>query len=409
MTEATDRNGSQLTEIWESVRILLIACCQEGNHDANHSDHLLLWGLCLIPACLLWAAMPVYADSGAPADLTSVRELAKKGSIPDEIALAGHYFSGTGVAQDSRMAAYWYEKAAGHGSPEAQNQIGYFYQAGIGVPQDSKRAAHWYQLASSSGFLRARVNLALAYLRGFGVRQDGELAVKLLNHAYQAGNGTAATYLGLVYYLGIAVKQDKELAEKWFESGLNLHDPLAAYYLGSLYSVQPDHPHDLPRAADLLRRAADAGYVRAMLSLGLLLVNHPELKQTPQQSRALLETAANAGSWRSSIVLGLLARDGRGTPADNKTAYYHFCVAVLQGGDEADHLIRLERNAMAAKIGAEDSQQATAAAKEWFAHHPLALALVYKEGTVAHDFPTAALASAQDGTFAGQLVPLTGP
>jgi len=364
----------------------------------------------LIPACLLWAAMPVYADSGAPEeDLTHVRELAEKGSIPDEIVLAGDYFSGTGVAQDSRMAAYWYEKAAGHGSPEAQNQIGYFYQAGIGVTQDSKRAAHWYQLASSSGFLRARVNLALAYLRGFGVRQDGDLAVKLLNQAYQAGNGTAATYLGLVYYLGIAVKQDRELAEKWFESALNLHDPLAAYYLGSLYSVQPDHPHDLPRASNLLRLAADAGYVRAMLSLGLLLVNHPELKQTPQQSRALLETAANAGSWRSSVALGLLARDGRGTPADNKSAYFHFSVAVLQGGEEADHLIRREMNAIAAKIGAEDSRQATAAAKAWFANHPLALALVYKEGTVAHGFPTAALANAQDGTFAGQLVPLTGP
>jgi hypothetical protein len=255
----------------------------------------------------------------------------------------------------------------------------------------------------------AKVNLAVAYLCGLGVRQDGELAVKLLNQAYHAGNGTAATYLGLVYYLGIAVNQDKELGEKWFESGLKLHDPLAAYDLGSFYSVQPDHPHNLPKAADLLRFAADAGYVPAMHSLGLLLVNHPELNQTPQQSRALLETAANAGNWRSSIVLGLLARDGRGTPADNKTAYYHFSVAVLQGGEEADHLVRREMNAMAAKIGAEDSQQATAAAKEWFGHHPLTLAFVYKEGTVAHDFPTAALAIAQDGTFAGQLVPFTGP
>lgn len=353
--------------------------------------------------------MPVYADHGAPADPTSVRELAEKGSIPDEIALAGAYFSGTGVAQDSRMAAHWYEKAAGHGSPQAQNQIGYFYQAGIGVPQDSKRAAHWYQLASSSGFVVAKVNLAVAYLCGLGVRQDGELAVRLLNQAFQAGNGTAATYLGLVYYFGIAVNQDKELAEKWFESGVKLHDPLAAYDLGSLYSAHPDHPHNLPRAADLLRLAADAGYVPAMHSLGLLLVNHPEVKQSPGQSRALLEAAANAGSWRSSIVLGVLARDGRGTPADNKTAYYHFSVAVLQGGEEADHLVRREMNAMAPKISAEDSRQATAAAKEWFGHHPLTLAFVYKEGTVAHDFPTAALANTEDGTFAGQLVPLTVP
>ena len=70
-----------------------------------------------------------------------------KGSIRDEIVLAGDYFTGSGVERDPKMAAYWYEKAAGHGSPEAQNQIGYFYQAGIGVTRDSKRAFHWYQLA----------------------------------------------------------------------------------------------------------------------------------------------------------------------------------------------------------------------------------------------------------------------
>ena len=101
--------------------------------------------------------------------------------------------------------------------------------------------------------------------------------------------------------------------------------------LGSLYSVNSEHPHDIPKAAELLRQAADAGYVPAMHSLGLLLVNHPELKQDPQQSRTLLDMAANAGSWKSSIVLGILARDGRGVPADNKAAYFHFRVAVLQG------------------------------------------------------------------------------
>jgi TPR repeat protein len=362
----------------------------------------------LLPACLLSAAMPVYADPGAPADLNSVRELAEKGSVRDEITLAADYFSGTGVAQDSKMAAYWYEKAAGHGNPQAQNQIGYFYQAGIGVPQDSKRAVHWYQLAASSGFATAKVNLAVAYLRGLGVRQDGEIAVRLLNQAFQAGNGTAATYLGHLYYFGIAVKQDKVVAEKWFESGLKLHDPLAAYDLGSFYSVHPDHSHDLPKAAELLRLASDAGYVSAMHSLGLLLVNHPELKQSPGQSRALLETAANAGSWKSSVVLGILARDGRGTPADIKTAYYHFSVSVLQGGAEADHFIRREMDTIAAKIGAEDAQKLTSAANMWYGHHSLVLAFVYKEGSVPHDFPTAALANASDGSFAGQLVPLSG-
>lgn len=365
-------------------------------------------GISALPlACALWTATPVYAEPAATSDLSNIRALAERGSIRDEIVLAGDYFTGTGVAQDPKMAAYWYEKAAGHGSPEAQNQIGYFYQAGIGVPSDSKRAFHWFQLAASSGFATAKVNLAIAYLHGLGVSKDDEQAVRLLTQAFQAGNGTAATYLGHLYYFGIGVKQDKAVAEKWFESGLKLHDPLAAYDLGSFYSVYADHPRDLPKAAEFLRLAADAGYVRAMYSLGLLLVNHPELKQSPQQSRTLLETSANAGNWKSSMVLGILARDGRGTPPDGEAAYFHFRVAVLQGGAEADHLIKQDMDALAAKIGAEQSEKATSAANTWFEHHTVAFAYVYKEGTPKGYFPPTGIALAPDGSVAGQLLPLS--
>ena len=36
------------------------------------------------------------------------------------------------------------------------------------------------------------------------------------------------------------------------------------------------------------------------------------------------------------MLLGILARDGNGVPKDSKAAYYHFRVACLQGGDEAE-------------------------------------------------------------------------
>jgi TPR repeat protein len=357
-------------------------------------------------AYALWTPTPACADAGTTKDLTNVQTLARQGSIRDEIALAGDYFTGNGVTQDSKMAAYWYEKAAGHGNPQAQNQIGYFYQAGIGVPQNSKRAIHWYQLSASSGCAPALVNLGIAYLGGIGVQKNGDLAMRLLTQAYQKGNGTAATYVGDLYYFGIEVKEDKIAAEGWFESGLKLHDPLAAFNLGSLYSLEPSHPHDLPKAADLLRQSADAGYVPAMHALGLLLVNHPELKQTPQQSRTLLEMAENAGSWKSSVVLGVLARDGRGMPIDNNAAYFHFRLAVLQGGTEASRLIQRDMDILASKLGTEESRTVISAANGWFEHHPVALSFVYKDGT-KNGFPAAALAKAPDGSFAGQLLPLS--
>jgi TPR repeat protein len=356
-------------------------------------------------SCKLWTATPALAGAGA-ADLSETRRLAEKGSINDEIALAADYFAGKGVKQDSKMAAYWYEKAAGHGNPAAENQIGYFYQAGIGVPQDSERAFHWYQLAAASGFDRAKVNLAITYFYGVGARKDCDLGVRLLKQAFDAGNGTAATYLGLISYFGMAGKEDRIMGESWFEAGLKLHDPMAAFNLGSLYSVTASHPQDLSKAADLLGQAADGGYVPAMHSLGLLLINNPNLKQGDQQAHTLLESAANAGSWKSSVVLGILARDGRGVPMDSKDAYYHFRIAVLQGGEVAKRMVKRDMDLLGTKIGTEERRMADIAANTWFEHHSLTLVFVYKDG-MKTDFPTAAVASAPDGSFAGQLLPLS--
>lgn len=356
--------------------------------------------------CALWATRFASANAGAGIDVNRVRTQAEKGSINDAVRLAGDYFTGNGVPQDSKMAAHWYEKAAGLGDPAAQNQIGYFYQAGIGVHQDSKRAFHWYQLAAASGFAVAKVNLAIVYLHGLGVPENDDLAVQLLTQAFEGGNGTAATYLGDLYYFGLGVKQDKLAGERWFESGLKLHDPMAAFNLGTFYSVNTDHVHDLAKAAELLQRAADAGYVPGMHSLGLLLVNHPELKQGPQQSRALLEAAAAAGSWKSSVALGILARDGRGTPVDLNDAYFHFRLAALQGGAEAEQLLKHDLDKISAEIGDQERRTQLAAADRWFAHHSLKLAYIYKNKT-AGDFPGAAMTYASDGAFAGQLVPLS--
>jgi TPR repeat protein len=363
----------------------------------------------LLLAYALWTPITARANAEAAnvTDLSRVRALAEGGSISDEITLAADYFVGNGVPQDSKTAAYWYEKAAGHGDPQAQNQIGYFYQAGIGVPRDFKRAVHWFQLSAASGYATANVNLAIAYLRGIGVEKNDDLAVRLLTQAFQKGNGTGATYLGDLYYFGIGVKEDKAAAERWFESALKLHDSLAAYNLGSLYSVNADHPHDLPKAAELLRLASNAGYVPAMHSLGLLLVNHPELKQGAQEGHELLKTASNAGSWKSTIVLGILARDGRGGPVDDKDAYFNFRLAVLQGGQQADRLVKGSMDNLAARIGDQELQKAGSDAKAWYEHHPVALAFVYKDGASKSGFPAAAIAYAADGSVAGQLLPLT--
>jgi TPR repeat protein len=46
--------------------------------------------------------------AAADADISQIQASAKHGNIREQIALADAYFSGHGVKQDLKMAAFWY-------------------------------------------------------------------------------------------------------------------------------------------------------------------------------------------------------------------------------------------------------------------------------------------------------------
>jgi hypothetical protein len=140
--------------------------------------------------------------------------------------------------------------------------------------------------------------------------------------------------------------------------------------MGSLYSTISGHEHDFVRAAEYLRRSANSGYVDSMHSLGLLLVNHPELDQQTGEARHWLESGAEGGSYRSSVVLGVLARDGRGVPKDEAAAYQWFTIAVKQGGQVAETLLRADMKLAHNTLTAEQQAGAEEAAKDWLTAHP---------------------------------------
>jgi uncharacterized protein len=370
-------------------------------HDPFRNSVKLVSTLLLTIVVILLAG---YVASAEGTDIIQLKADAQKGYASQQIALAAAYFTGNGVTQDAKQAAYWYQKAAEAGDPEAENEIGFFYQAGIGVPVDRARALHWYQLAASSGLTRAKVNLGVVYLWGLGVVKDEELAIQFFHDAASKGDGAAASYLGDLYYFGIAVRQDKAAAETWYRTGAQLHDPVASYNLGTLFSVDADHPHDLRKAEAFLRTSAADGYIPAIHSLGLLLVNHPRLAASPQEGPSLLETSANAGYWRSSVVLGALARDGKGVPADSKAAYLHFRTAVLQGGESAMSLVRYDIQALIKKLGTQQIGALDSDANNWYRQHRTPLLFVYRDGDKRQRFPASALAVSTAGLHAGQLL-----
>ncbi len=86
-------------------------------------------GLCALIVAAL--CIVVFLPRTASADTTTaqLQAAAAKGYVSRQIDLAAAYFVGKGVAQNLKLAAYWYEKAAERaGDPDAQNEIGFLYQ-----------------------------------------------------------------------------------------------------------------------------------------------------------------------------------------------------------------------------------------------------------------------------------------
>jgi uncharacterized protein len=344
------------------------------------------------------------APAGEP-DIPSIKPPPQPRTVEQEIRLANDYFVGRGVTQDLQQSAYWFERAAESGDPPAEMQIGYFYEAGIGVFKNPALAAHWYQLAASGGLATAKVSLGILYFYGNGVKQNVQLAAQLFEEAARKGSGLADYYLGKMCSFGMGVPQDEAAAEQWYVRGAERRNPQAEYALGMLLFDRKDHAHDVPRAAALLRDSVAAGDVPAMFALGLLLVRNPGLAKSSGEAVTLLNDSADAGIWKSSMVLGVMARDGRGVPIDPASAYHHFRVAALQGGDEAKTLLDRDIRNLSQQLGLAQAAALDSQAENWHGQHHIVLEFVYRGGGDRIRFPDYALAVPESGSHTMQMLP----
>jgi TPR repeat protein len=117
----------------------------------------------LVVAALLLAVTAApsradFADGLAAYDAgdyqTSVAEwrpLAEAGDPEAQVALAGLYLDGLGVARDQAEGARWYRLAAEQGEPVAQMNLGDLYSRGQGVPRDLAQAYLWLSLSAAQG------------------------------------------------------------------------------------------------------------------------------------------------------------------------------------------------------------------------------------------------------------------
>lgn len=342
-------------------------------------------------------AVPAKGHASSP-DISRLQADAERGFIKQEIELGAAYFTGQGVNRDEKRAAYWYEKAANAGDPAAQLEIGTFYQTGVGVQRDPVQAVRWFQRSAAGGLVSAKVNLGAAYLLGNGVRKDPVLAEQLFREAYAKKDGHAACNLGDMYYYGMAVQRDESAAEHWYEAGAKLHDPQAEFHLANLLWERHRDPAEVRRAVNLYRQSSHEGLVAAKHQLAVVVLKLPELAISKQEAPALLKESAQAGEWRSSMALGFLSRDGKaGMPLDLKEAYYHYRLAVLQGGNEARKLVSNDLDAIAGKLGAEQAAAIDTEATDWFRAHHNVQRFIHPEGSKPKEHPVYAIANPDNG------------
>lgn len=97
------------------------------------------------------AGLAAYDAGDYQAAIAEWRPLAEAGDRDAQVALAGLYQDGLGVARNSGQAIAWYRQAAEAGHPVAQLNLGDLYARGAGVPANLVEAYVWLSLAARQG------------------------------------------------------------------------------------------------------------------------------------------------------------------------------------------------------------------------------------------------------------------
>lgn len=158
------------------------------------------------------ADAPATLDDGT---LQKLQGAAEAGHDWAQFRLALRHAEGEGVARDSRMAAYWFRRAAAQEYAAAEYALGVMHAFGEGVPRDAVLAVHWFRLSAEQGYPLAQHDLGLMHYKGMGAVKDDAAAVRWWRKAAEQGHAPAQAKLGAMYIRGTGVPRDPVEAYAW--------------------------------------------------------------------------------------------------------------------------------------------------------------------------------------------------
>ena len=184
---------------------------------------------------------------------------AEHGHPQAQADLGRYYYSGRGVVCDYAQAMKWCRLAVEQGQTSAGAVLGDMYCYGFGVPEDGAEALKWYCLAFENGDSWDQYNLGEYYYSGeLGVEDEAE-AVKWYQKSAWQGNVLAQCALGDCYRYGVGVPKDERKAVEWYMLSAEQEHALAAYNLGVCYEKGIGVEEDLEKAVNWYRIAASDG------------------------------------------------------------------------------------------------------------------------------------------------------
>jgi TPR repeat protein len=148
----------------------------------------------------------------------------------------------------------------------------------------------------------------------------------------------------------------------------NAGDASAQAQVADDYAAGAGVPRDLKQAAEWYRKAAEQGLAEAQVHLADLYRDGRGVPRDMAQAAALYRKAAEQGNTAAQGTLGVLYSLGQGVPRDDVEAYCWFKLAAAVKGPNQDRY-EANRQAVAAKITADEQAQAEERVAKWQSEH----------------------------------------
>lgn len=270
------------------------------------------------PASAAVAAPRVYPPHVAKNFERAMRE-AEKGDPIGQLRVGSAYYGGSGVPQDFRKAAEWFDKAAQQGNYEAQRNLKIMamnYRGGVNPATLAEMAKTWPSVAPPP------------QPRAAATRQrTPEQIFKDNIRGARKGVVDSQRSVAAAYYLGQGVGQDRAVAAEWYAKASAQGDRDAKTILGMMYARGEGVTKDPVEAVRLYTQAAEQGSERAQLALATILREGRDVPRNDEAAVRWYQRLAQHGLASAQFFLAESYASGVGQAASPIDAYFWADVA----------------------------------------------------------------------------------